>query len=305
MADMKIEERMSPLRISYSVLISALITLSPLKHVLAQTQNEITAAAVPQDNLAYPVLITLKDGAKGSGFFLNTPKSVYLVTAHHVLAETNVIDPQTQLYKTDADIEAISYSKDFNDTHRNVLTINLHDVQQDSHVIVVPSEDIIAVMIGTFGEIPGANEGRPISLVHGVTLREKTALGIVGVPLELVKKLDQSIVGNDVIMYGYPASLGIKQIPQLDPDRALLRKGIIAGKNLQLHSLILDCPVYFGDSGGAVFEADREAFQIHYFLIGVVKEYVPFATTTPTLSILYNSGYSIAVPMDNLLRLIQ
>jgi hypothetical protein len=297
---------MSPLRISYSVLISALITLSPSKHLLAQTKNEITAAAVPQDNLAYPVLITLKDGAKGSGFFLNTPKSVYLVSAHHVLAEASVIDPQTQLYKADADIETISYSKDFNDTGRNVLTINLHDVQQDNHLVVVPTEDIIAVMIGTFGETPDAKEGTPISFVRGVTLREKTASsGIVGVPVEYVKKLDQSIVGNDVIMYGYPASLGIKQIPQLDPDRPLLRKGIVAGKNLQLHSLILDCPVYFGDSGGAVFEADREAFQIHYFLIGVVKEYVPFATATPTISILYNSGYSIAVPMDNLLRLIQ
>jgi hypothetical protein len=41
--------------------------------------------AIPDDNLAYPVLITLGNGSSGSGFFLNTSDAVYLVTAKHVL----------------------------------------------------------------------------------------------------------------------------------------------------------------------------------------------------------------------------
>jgi hypothetical protein len=34
--------------------------------------------AIPDDNLAYPVLITLKNGSTGSGFFVNTGRAVYL-----------------------------------------------------------------------------------------------------------------------------------------------------------------------------------------------------------------------------------
>jgi hypothetical protein len=42
--------------------------------------------AIPDDNLAYPVLVQRQDGA-ASGFYLNTATSVYLVTAKHVLFE--------------------------------------------------------------------------------------------------------------------------------------------------------------------------------------------------------------------------
>lgn len=40
--------------------------------------------ALPDDNLAYPVLITLKNST-GSGFYVNTNTGMYLVTAKHVL----------------------------------------------------------------------------------------------------------------------------------------------------------------------------------------------------------------------------
>jgi hypothetical protein len=73
-----------------------------------------------------------------------------------------------------------------------------------------------------------------------------------------VKTFDQVLIGNDVIMYGYPTSLGLANILQLNPDRPLLRKGIVAGKNLQQHTLILDCPIYQGNSGGPIFEIDRD-----------------------------------------------
>ena len=40
--------------------------------------------ALPDDNLAYPVLVTFKN-SQGSGFYLTTPSALYLVTATHVL----------------------------------------------------------------------------------------------------------------------------------------------------------------------------------------------------------------------------
>ena len=43
---------------------------------------------IPDDNLAYPVLFVSSVGTKtktGSGFYMNTDKSIYFVTARHVL----------------------------------------------------------------------------------------------------------------------------------------------------------------------------------------------------------------------------
>jgi hypothetical protein len=130
-------------------------------------------------------------------------------------------------------------------------------------------------------------------------------LGTVGVSREGAKTLDQVIVGNDVMMFGYPTSLGLQQIPEIDPFRPLLRKGIVAGKNLQRRSLVLDCPAYFGNSGGPVFEIDRGPLQTSFHLIGIVKKYVPFtATDARTFMMQTNSGYSVATPLDAVLQLI-
>jgi hypothetical protein len=41
--------------------------------------------AIPDDNLGYPVLITLPGVGTGSGFYINATKYTYLVTAKHVL----------------------------------------------------------------------------------------------------------------------------------------------------------------------------------------------------------------------------
>jgi hypothetical protein len=38
-----------------------------------------------KDNLTYPVLISIEKHGKGSGFYLATEQSCYLVTACHVL----------------------------------------------------------------------------------------------------------------------------------------------------------------------------------------------------------------------------
>ena len=45
--------------------------------------------AIPDDNLAYPVMVTLKlnngTWSQGSGFYLNRPNGLYFVTARHVI----------------------------------------------------------------------------------------------------------------------------------------------------------------------------------------------------------------------------
>jgi hypothetical protein len=43
-----------------------------------------TQRAIPHDDLAYPVRVEIH-GSGGSGFFLNTERQTYFVTAKHVL----------------------------------------------------------------------------------------------------------------------------------------------------------------------------------------------------------------------------
>jgi hypothetical protein len=148
-----------------------------------------------------------------------------------------------------------------------------------------------------------------MSPLLGVTIESTAKGGFLSVAVENIKTFDKVLVGNDVIVFGYPTSLGLEKLPQLDPSRPVLRKGIVAGSDPVKKSIVLDCPIYFGNSGGPVLELDREAFVTHLLIIGVVSQYVPFVETagsrTAALSVLTNSGYSIATPMDFVLELIR
>jgi hypothetical protein len=88
---------------------------------------------IPDDNLAYPILITLKSGngtsiSSGSGFYLNTATAIYLVTAKHVLA-SGFFDPKTNRVDVpDLIVEVLSYPKDLSSPQRNLLRNGLQDV---------------------------------------------------------------------------------------------------------------------------------------------------------------------------------
>jgi S1-C subfamily serine protease len=261
--------------------------------------------AIPDDNLAYPVLITLRNGATGSGFYLHAGKAVYLVTARHVL-----FDPATQKL-LDVALELLSYSKDPSDSTRNLVTLDLSVLQSEGNIKPHPSEDVAVVKVSTIPEnLTSAKEqGKPFSMqpVAGVTFKEQAKGGILCTTLDLVKPFEQVLTGNDVMVFGYPTSLGLQQLPQIDIHRPLLRKGIVAGTNPQNRSIILDCPSYFGNSGGPVVELDRVDLATRFTIIGVILQYVPFADTgrSNTFAILSNSGYSIAAPMDFVLELVK
>jgi len=61
-------------------------------------KNALARRDLPDNNLAYPVLIVLKDGSKASGFYLHDPNFCYFVTAKHVLFN---IPPQEASIKVD------------------------------------------------------------------------------------------------------------------------------------------------------------------------------------------------------------
>lgn len=302
------EKPMSLLRGCLSALLIFTFISPTHKAVAAEGVVTSNGRAIPEDNLAYPVLLTLTTRlakALASGFFLNTPHATYLVTANHFLAELDVLlrDPTTHEYISDDIITATSYSRDPADNKRNSFILNLHTLQSDHHLQADAIADILVITIGTGTTLP-PNQAPMTTPVAGVTVQEMTALGVVGVDIEGVKTFSQVLIGNDVIMYGYPTSLGLATIPQINPDRPLLRKGIVAGKNVQQHTLILDCPTYQGNSGGPVFEVDRDLMQMKFWLIGVAEQFVPYQTGGPTINMVYNSGYAIASPMDAVLKMV-
>jgi hypothetical protein len=91
----------------------------------------------------------------------------------------------------------------------------------------------------------------------------------------------------------------------------LLRKGIIAGKNPNNRTLILDSPAYQGNSGGPVWLMENpSAFDKSFWIVGIVAQFVPFEEIMENRTYRYgyvqisNSGYSIVVPSDYILETI-
>jgi hypothetical protein len=260
--------------------------------------------AIPDDNLAYPVLVSLDTGAQGSGFFLNTSTKTHLVTAAHVL-----FDEKTGILKGKK-AQLLSYSKDPQETGRNIIDLDLLALLGSKRIQRHPTEDVAIVHVADIaGNIsPGLIT---MGMVSGVSVVEKAASGILGASIENVKRFADILTANTIYVFGYPTSLGIKQIPQIDPLRPLLRFGIIAGTNPARKTIILDFPSYPGNSGGPVLETEQvDLLNRRFRLIGVVSQFIPFAETWVNITHGYqnqtitNSGYAVAISMDPVLELI-
>ncbi|XSC43201.1 S1 family peptidase [Bradyrhizobium sp. RDT10] len=252
--------------------------------------------AVPDDNLAYPVRVYLK-GSQGSGFFMATDEALYFATAKHVLYNVRA---DGKLFDNDLTLE--SYPADVNQLRSNVIAIDLAVVTATGALKSHPTTDVAIIKIGKI-------EGGRFHAGPGITLKELAPEGIVGASArDTAKKFDRVQISNDVYVFGYPNSIGLQQIPQIDQTRPLIRKGIVAGLNRKLRTIILDCEVYPGNSGGLVLEVENAGFQRNYRVIGLVSEYVPFDNSrfgiaaNPTV---LNSGYSVVIPIDFVLELIE
>jgi hypothetical protein len=273
--------------------ILILLVLAPAAHA---------TRAIPDDNLAYPVLITLKSGGTGSGFFLHAKKFMYLVTAKHVLIDI----PKNTLLSDEASL--VSYSNDPKDATPNRIALNLKALHSAGQLIKHPNRDIVIVRLA---KIVRGKDIMQLQYIDGVEAKSSSQGGTVGVSLGILKKFDDVLVANEVIVFGYPVSLGLKNHPQLDYERPLLRKGIVAGLNFSQRSIVLDCSSFPGNSGSPVLEVEEEGIGSRKFrIIGVISEFVPSEeiwTNTKynySNSTILNSGYSIATPIDFVLELL-
>jgi hypothetical protein len=307
----------------------ALLVLS----LLINPSLSLAQRAIPDDNLAYPVLINLTDcgrnitSIQGTGFFLIAASGGYLVTARHVLFnETAPLAPNQNRPLQCKKAELISYSKDPKDRQLNRLSVDLQALSQTGKVKAHSTHDVAVVQIAIVARAnpaasspalplatPKAGESMSVGLVPGVVASQSAPSGILGVSMDTVEKFDQVLTANDVYVLGYPKSIGLQQIPQgpqIDYNTPLLRKGVVSGTNTNNKTIVLDCMIFHGNSGGPVLEAIHEGLQTRFRLIGVVIQYVPVAETWFNLTQsysntqLYNSGYSIAEPMDPVIELV-
>jgi hypothetical protein len=256
-------------------------------------------AALPKDNLAYPVLLTFGDSGRGSGFYLNDNQAVYVVTACHVLFKDRL-----ELYP--GSVILTSIASDF--ATKAVFELDCPRLLADGALKKHDRADVAVCKLAT---LTAGATGYTIMPLPGVIAKSKLPAGtnVMGVPTDHVRKIDDVLVSNDVFLFGYPTSLG--RNAQIDPAMPLLRKGIIAGKT-EDRKLIIDCPVYFGNSGGLVQEIHHvDQNTTYYYGIGVAVEMVPFVEELWSkqfkvqTGVRYeNSGYSIVEPMDRVLELL-
>lgn len=289
--------------------------------VMAQCQTSVVKPTyrpnkreLPQDTLSASVLIQTEQGS-GTGFFLNVGSIAYLVTARHVLfKDTSALPFHAEpLAKV---LTITSYSKFPEDTAANVLRVDLEQALAAGTALAHPTADVAIIKLGTLtdytvqeqAELKVKQFAKHLVMQPGIQKIQGAQHGLVGFQIEDAKVLKYVLVGNHVYITGFPSSIGLQSSPQIDYTKPLLRKGTLSGVNLKQKSLVLDCQVFFGNSGGPVVEIEHLGDRTDIMLIGVISQYIPFqnlaGSQTLGVQLLTNSGYSIAVPMDFVIELI-
>jgi hypothetical protein len=254
---------------------------------------------LPEPYTIYAVSISA-GSSQGSGFILQVSNSVYLVTARHVLFNVNQSPTNWPIWGTVA-----TCTGHLPDSSSTVMTLDLTALMQSGDVRYSPNHDVALVRF----ENCNPTNTTLVTLLSGVSFQTKQTT-FMQTPSSLCDRFDDTVVGTDILIFGFPSSIGIAQIPQIDFDLPLLRKGIVAGKNLNRRVYILDCPSYQGNSGGPVIGKEISGNTTRFPVLGVVTEMVPYSESWQNSRLGYvnqnisNSGYSIAEPMDAVLDLV-
>ena len=274
---------------------------------LASTLS-LAKRAIPSNNLAYPILISIqgKNPSTATAFYLRNDKCLYLVTAKHVLFTK---PPESKLRGTKA--ICLSYPEDISIEEPIMIVIDVNSCNDQNLIKYHQEHDVAIVQIGSIVK-KSDSSSYSIKFRKGIgQLKGKLMPNIVVADVENTKSFNDVLISNDVFIFGYPTSIGIKKTPQFEYHRPLLRKGIVAGKNLKNETIILDCPIYYGNSGGLVIEVDHVSLiQKRYLLIGVLSQFIPYTETWEnkrnklTHLELTNSGYSVVTPINKVLELI-
>lgn len=188
------------------------------------------------------------------------------------------------------------------------MQINLIKLANLGEININNHRDMIIIRIGVIDTVGYTK----IVYNEGVARTgSKSRINLYGT-IEMIK-FDDVGVSEEVFIFGYPKTLGLKRIPQYDFNRPLLRKGVIAGKNAAQKTVVIDCAAYGGNSGGPVIliRGNKLGSGVYSIgseikLIGFVTQFIPFIEKIDDKNYhAGNSGYSIIEPIDSILELIQ
>lgn len=286
--------------------------------------NGVHAQSIPTIVLESPVDVELQNqGPNGmipagtaSGFLYTDESSVFFVTAKHV-----IVDPTSNKLTSDI-IVLNSYVQGPDFTTQRHYTLNRTILAQAGDIQVSDSDDVAAIRIGRVQQAQvnkvgaagpkDSNNAPNLTAVNepGVFASGDVTTPVFAVHRQQTKIIDQTTLGNPVFTVGYPKSLApLGQ--KIDFSKPLLRSGVLAQKNLSMHSLVIDCAAFKGNSGGPVVEIDEISLGTKTFsIIGVVSAFVPLVDNLVSQDYGYhnttieNSGYTIVVPIDSLLALL-
>jgi hypothetical protein len=246
----------------------------------------------------HTVLIEVKGFGSGSGIYIQDSAYIYLVTAAHVIT-----DLKSGSVPCDSTF-LITYRANTETDKADTLFLSLCDAFKNGYALADLKNDIAIIKLANAKQM----DSTWLSIAY---LPHATRKGI-GTKIyswnykKHVKKLNDIKLGNDVFLFGYPKSLNLQFT--FDYNRPLLRKGNIAGRDMNMKRIIIDCPSFQGNSGGPVYSLYFE--QSNLFLIGIVSAFIPFEEywyndKYPVRNVqISNSGYSVIIPIEFAINLI-
>jgi hypothetical protein len=189
---------------------------------------------------------------------------------------------------------------------QTIFELNLETLSTSGHLKMHTNVDLVVIELGLTLDTEGK-----LAFSKGVTITLPAEGKLICFPFKSSRRFSEVEISNDVFVLGYPSSISTEEMKQIDFNSPLIRKGIVAGKNNSKKTLILDCPVYGGNSGGMVLEVNNTGLTTNFHLIGIVVEFVPFVDQWENLkfkglinSNFQNSGYSVVLPIDYIYDLV-
>lgn len=247
------------------------------------------------NSLSLPVLITFANGGSGSGFFIKGSNHVFLATARHVLFDKI----SGKLNNNQADLSW--YSVEGTNQIHGQISLNLGELATNGEIRINNAHDVAVVrfaLVLTNGTT-WVCDPRFAKIVNAARLywTDKDS--------DNFRRLKDVGIGDDVYVFGYPSSIGIKELPEFDYSKPLLRKGIVSGIYDKTQTIIIDAAVYFGNSGGPVLEKNNMALGGgQMWAIGIVTDFIPFIDAGKLHYDVSNSGYAVVEPIDSILDLL-
>jgi len=273
----------------------------------------VAQQVIPSQLHAMPVQIKipLPNGQTsfGTGLYMMVSNKVFLVTAGHCLFKS--LDPNDKtLINSTANL--LSYASNEYPRLKNFGTLDLSKLQKDQRIKRHPTHDVAVVQFGfesadltSFADLPGVvfnqsgliHNWSPAGCVLLTNVPDGVETLILGYPEELVK----------------PDLAWLKSLLEtdIDFDYPLIRRGMVSQKNTTKGKIIIDSGVYGGNSGGPVLIVQHPSPEVTTFgIAGIITKFVPTETRVApavgvTNSILVNSGYGVAEPIDFALELMR